>query len=76
MMSDMATFSFRHYRRSSAKAPVGALIVRHSCGATDLASAIAHVEANYLDAFKPETDFADLRDEQGVMVWQKTIGHP
>lgn len=58
------------------------LIERHSCGAIDLASAIAHVETNYLDAFRPEnafrpeTDVVDLRDEQGVLVWQKTSVHP
>ena len=71
----MATFRFRHYRRSSAEADIGTLIGRHSCGATDLASAIARVKDNYLGAFRPETDVAELRDERGLVVWQTAIAH-
>jgi hypothetical protein len=65
----MPRYSFRHYRRSAAGDAVGTLIARHSCGAANVAAAVAYTKANLLGEFQIETDSADLSDEDGEVVW-------
>jgi hypothetical protein len=66
----MARYSFRHYRHSSAIHSVGTLVARHSCAAHNVAAAITYTEANLLGEFHPETDSAELANENGEIVWR------